>query len=184
MSFQELKSHARQSIRENQGLTVLLVLIEFVVLASLTSTVIGAVLVLPITIGSAYAFIQLNHAQPAELGDLVFSLRGRDYLNHVIQLLLKNVYIFLWSLLFIIPGIVKYYSYYLVPYILASDASATDPIDQSRKLMAGKKGQLFMLQLSFLGWFILSALTFGIVYFLFVGPYYRQTMANFYTSIT
>ena len=95
-----------------------------------------------------------------------------------------NVFIFLWSLLLIIPGIIKSYSYAMTPYILVDkpELSANEAIEESMRLMSGHKFDLFYLQLSFIGWFILALLTAGIG-FLWLTPYYNSTVASFYLSL-
>jgi uncharacterized membrane protein len=87
----------------------------------------------------------------------------------------------LWTLLFIIPGIIKTYSYSLAPYLCErdKDLDPRDSITLSRKLMNGHKFELFMFELSFLGWEFLDMLTFGILGMLWLNPYYFQAKYNF-----
>ena len=94
------------------------------------------------------------------------------------------LYTFLWSLLFIIPGIVKSYSYAMTPYILLDrpELSATDAIKESEKMMNGHKMELFILDLSFIGWILLSMLTCGILV-LYVEPYMMATKSAFYLEL-
>ena len=84
---------------------------------------------------------------------------------------------FLWSLLFFIPGIVKSYSYARTPYLLAThpEIGAKQALKVSMKLMNGKKGELFVLDLSFLGWILLSGLTCGVLSVFYVSPYQTTT---------
>ena len=93
----------------------------------------------------------------------------------------------LWLLLFLllIPAIIKSYSYYCAPYILADspNVGATDALTLSKKMMEGYKWKLFVAQLTFLGWFLLCVITFGILWIFYVGPYYNATMAGFYHEI-
>jgi uncharacterized membrane protein len=93
----------------------------------------------------------------------------------------KSLYIFLWSLLFVIPGIVKSYEYYLIPYLLAENPNLSKEraFEISMQTMKGEKWKLFVLQLSFIGWYLLGYLAccFGII---FVLPYFNATMAEFY----
>ncbi len=102
--------------------------------------------------------------------------------------MLAYIFTFFWTLLFIIPGIVKSYSYAMSAYIVKdlSDAgkeiTATQAIRESRKLMDGHKAELFMLDLSFIGWWLLSLLTAGIGFF-WLAPYYRATKANYYRKL-
>jgi uncharacterized membrane protein len=92
--------------------------------------------------------------------------------------------IFLWSLLFVIPGIIAAYRYALAPYLMFEDPSKgiNRVIGESAVLMRGYKGDLFILDLSFIGWWLLVGVTFGIA-ILFVGPYYEVARAGAYRSI-
>ena len=91
---------------------------------------------------------------------------------------------FLWSLLLIVPGIIKAYAYSQAFYILADNKkmSAKEILAKSEKMMKGHKWELFVLQLSFLGWAILCAFTFGIGY-LWLVPYMDTTLANYYDGL-
>ena len=95
-----------------------------------------------------------------------------------------GVKIFLWSLLFIIPGIIKSYEYAIIPYILADDAtiSTNDAFKRAKVLMTGNKWRLFKLEFSFIGWGLLCCLTFG-VGVLFLMPYLNAAMAEFYVEL-
>ena len=102
-----------------------------------------------------------------------------------LQRFLRNLYIFLWSLLLFVPGIVKTYSYAMTPYILADhpEMTANEAITASRQLMDGHKGELFWLRLSFLGWVLLNIFTLGIGS-LFLNPYMNAAEAAFYRELT
>ena len=99
--------------------------------------------------------------------------------------LLKALYIFLWSLLFIIPGIVATYSYAMVNYILAenTELTAEEALQKSKEMMRGNRWRLFCLQFSFIGWQILSSLVFGIG-MLWVTPYTEAATAAFYREVS
>ncbi len=99
--------------------------------------------------------------------------------------LLQTVYVILWSLLFIIPGIIASYSYAMTSYILAENPELTpsEAIDRSKQMMAGNRFRLFCLQFSFIGWSILAALTFGIGN-LWLTPYRQAATAAFYREIS
>ena len=98
---------------------------------------------------------------------------------------LVMLYTSLWSLLFVIPGIVKYYSYSQAMFIKAEypDIPAAEALRLSQKMMDGHKADLLYLQLSFLGWFLLSALTYNILGIVYVFPYYHAAMAFAYEEI-
>ena len=89
-----------------------------------------------------------------------------------------------WNLTFI-GGIIKKYEYSMIPYILAENPTMgrKDAFFLSRQLMRGNKWRMFLLHLSFIGWSILSLLTFGILDFLFVNPYQTATDAELYMTL-
>ena len=113
-----------------------------------------------------------------------FRIGFDNWWHNVWGMLLMGIYIFLWTLLLIIPGIVKSLAYSLVPYILVEkpELSANEAIDLSRKMMKGHKNEFFFLVLSFLGWMILSCLTLGIGFFWLL-PYMYTTYAAFYEDV-
>ena len=95
---------------------------------------------------------------------------------------LTDLFVALWCILFIIPGLVKAYAYRLVPYIMADDPDidAMDAIKKSQKMMKGHKWNAFVLDLSFLGWYFLGTLTAGLLWVFYVEPYEEQTDAELY----
>ena len=107
-----------------------------------------------------------------------------EYTNIVKTMLLRDVYNVLWTFLFIIPGIIKSYEYRMVPYILANEGqmSAKDVITRSRKMTEGHKWDMFVLDLSFIGWDLLGYLLLGIGSY-FVSPYKEATYAKLYESL-
>jgi len=97
---------------------------------------------------------------------------------------LKFIFIFLWSLLLVVPGIIKSYSYSMAEYISYDDPniSSNDAITKSRQLMNGNKGKLFCLEISYIGWILLVVLTLGILG-LWVMPKINQAKYNFYLNL-
>ena len=98
---------------------------------------------------------------------------------------LKTLYCFLWSLLFIIPGIIASYSYAMTGYILADhpELTASEAIERSKEMMSGNRFRLFCLHFSFIGWAILCAFTFGIGN-LWLNPYRQAAVAAFYREVS
>jgi uncharacterized membrane protein len=98
---------------------------------------------------------------------------------------MTDLFIWLWSLLFIIPGIVKSYEYRLVPYIVSENPNISfkEAQAESKKLMKGNKWKSFILDLSFIGWDFLSLCTLGLLEIFFVGPYKASTDAALYESL-
>ena len=99
--------------------------------------------------------------------------------------LFMGLFVFLWSLLLVVPGIIAAYRYYMAPYLMAQhpEMGIREAVNESKRLMSGHKGRLFCLQLSFIGWALLASLTFGIGY-LWLIPYVQTSMAAFYLDRT
>lgn len=110
-----------------------------------------------------------------------FAFRSDIYTGIIGTMLYRGILIFLWSLLLIIPGIIKAYAYSMVPYILADDPNVRyqDAIRLSNDMTYGHKMEMFILDLSFIGWYLLGALALG-VGVLFVMPYENATKAELY----
>jgi uncharacterized membrane protein len=179
-----LKQEAKQNFKAQYGMALLISFLPSAALAAIGITGIGLILLLPVQVGMAYAFIQINRNEVTGLQAILKGFTPEGYINHVIQLFLTSVFIFLWALLLIIPGIIKAYAYALVPYLLADEEiQETDVITLSRRMMNGHKGQLFWLHLTFIGWFILSALTLGLLFVLYVHPYLQSATARFYQEV-
>ena len=108
----------------------------------------------------------------------------KQYARTVGAVLLVFVYTLLWTLLLVIPGIIKAYSYSMTFYILRENPKMTagDAITASQKMMDGHKMDLFLLSLSFIGWAILASITFGIGY-LWLIPYIYTAYAAFYETL-
>ena len=99
--------------------------------------------------------------------------------------LLIMVKTFLWSLLLVVPGIIAYYRYAMAPYILAEepDIGASEAIERSKELMNGNKWRLFCLEISFIGWYLLSIVTLGLGLF-FLQPYVKAAETAFYRELS
>lgn len=123
------------------------------------------------------------------LEDLLQIFKDYNVLYFVKLYLLKTIYIFLWALLFIIPGIIKQLSYSQAEFIykdykeLGKEITSNEAITLSREMMDGYKLDYFVLQLSFMGWYILEAFTFGLSA-LYSEPYANAAKAVFYRNIS
>lgn len=135
-------------------------------------------------VGCNRYFIE-NREHKTNIGQVFYGFQGGRYTSIVWIMFLKGLYIFLWSLLLWIPGIIKTYSYLMVPYIVAenSDLDKSRVFKISRQMMRGHKWEAFVLGLSFIGWNILGAMTGGIVNLLYVNPYVHATYAEFYSAL-
>lgn len=145
--------------------------------------VLGLFLFNPLQVG-AQRFFVVSHYQKAELGELGYAF-SNAYINVVKIMFLRGLYTFLWSLLFLIPGIIKGYEYRMIPYILAENPGidSREAFAISKKMMDGNKWDAFVLDLSFLGWEILSAFTCGILSIFYVNPYIHMTNAELYVAL-
>lgn len=139
---------------------------------------------LPLAAGYSNSMRVLLETGDNRLTNNSFSLGFGNWLHVVWGMILSTIYIFLWTLLLIIPGIIKSYSYALTPYILVEhpEMSANEAIEESMRLMDGHKFDLFYLQLSFIGWAILSILSLGLGVFWLI-PYQMTAQAAFYRDI-
>lgn len=141
-------------------------------------------LLFPLTIGFVNAFKLLLQNGDNKLTANTFRISFSNYWHKVWGYFLMYILIMLWSLLLIIPGIIKALSYAMTPYILEDnpELSASDAIHLSRTMMKGHKFDLFYLFLGFLGWLLLSILTLGIG-LLWLIPYMQTAFAAFYQEV-
>lgn len=134
----------------------------------------------PVIVGKNRYFME-HRAFETKLDRLVWSFRRGRYLNTVKIIFFMHLKIFLWSLLFVIPGIIKSYEYSMVPYILAENPqiSMERAFELSRKMTDGEKWHIFCLNLSFIGWYLLGFLC-CCVGTIFVDPYKEASFAELY----
>lgn len=172
------------SLTTSFGLLTLVLSIMFaIMIAAVLVVVISVFLYGPLSGGVARFFVK-NLGGRAEIKELAYNY-DHGYLNAVKTIFLKGLYTFLWSLLLIIPGIIKTYEYRMIPYILAEnpDMPCSEIFARSKEMMRGQKWRAFVLDLSFLGWEILSALTLGILGLFYVNPYRLMTNAALYEAL-
>lgn len=183
---EELNESISQAISQS-GLTAASffgILFSVLGTALLISIAIGLLLRNPILVGAKRFF--LNNTQgPASLKELQFSLKSGYYLNVVAAKFLTNLFIFLWSLLLVVPGIIKSLEYMMVDYILADNPniSPMEALRESKQMMCGHKWNAFVLGLSFLGWEILNLFTVGLLDVFYVRPYMEATFAELYLEL-
>lgn len=136
-----------------------------------------------VTPGYAKFNLNLVDGENADVGDLFKYFKY--WKNVVLANLLRSAYIFLWSLLCFIPGIIAAYSYVMVPYIMAEnpELTAREACERSKQMMDGNRMRLFCLTFSFIGWMFLCTLTCGIGNFV-LNPYIEASIADFYREIS
>ena len=143
----------------------------------------AAFLANPLELG-ARRFFLTNLNRSAEVREIGFAF-DHSYMNIVKTLFLRDLYLILWTMLFVIPGIIKAYEYRMIPYILADRPNITtkEAFALSRAMMRGNKWRAFVLDLSFILWYILSAFTLGILAVFYVNPYRNMTCAALYEAL-
>lgn len=137
----------------------------------------------PLKVGCRRFFL-VNLYGKANFGEVGFAFKN-NLLNVAWTMFVTDVKIFLWCLLLVIPGIIKSYEYRMIPYILAENPNIAtrDAFQASKRMMDGNKMNAFMLDLSFIGWFILNALTAGLVGLFWLNPYKASTDAALYDTL-
>lgn len=138
----------------------------------------------PLEVGTKRFFFK-NLNQKAEVKEVAYAF-DNSYKNVVKILFIRNLCIFGWSLLLIIPGIIKKYEYMMIPYLLAENPNLTkeQAFALSKQMMTGNKWKAFVLHLSFIGWDFLSSITLGIVGVFYVQPYRCLTFAALYEELS
>ena len=183
----ELRAQAREALRGKWPMAAVAALIYSAIAGGLSSIPfigwIGSLLVgLP---AYGFAILMLAVFRGAEEVDLGVLFAGfQEYSRILTTKLLQAVYTFLWSLLLLIPGIIKHYSYAMTDYILKDEPELCNnaAIERSMAMMEGNKMKLFLLDLSFIGWAILCLFTFGIGFFV-LQPYVQVSHAAFYEDL-
>ena len=184
----ELKEMAKQQIKGNIGMLFVIALIIGAISGAAGAipplALAVSIIVTPafsISIIRVYQELARNGKKP-EAKDAFAGFD--DFWTGFKALFLVGLFTFLWSLLFIIPGIIKSFSYSQTMMIVAENKGigARDAINRSKAMMDGRKMDYFVLGLSFIGWGLLCCITLGIAY-IWVGPYMQATMVNFYNDI-
>lgn len=185
----EIRREALASLKGKWGFAILTFFVYSLITGALSMIpLVGwilSLLAIPLSYGFMTAF--LNNARSKEgvkLETLFEGFTNGNYGRILGTLILQSVYTFLWSLLLIVPGIIKSFSYALTPFILKDNPELkfNGAIEKSMDMMRGYKWKLFCLYLSFIGWALLCILTLGIGY-LWLAPYMSQSFAHFYLEV-
>jgi len=173
----QLKQAAKGQIKGKIGILFLITII----LAILTSITFG-LLAPAMSIGICLIYISMIHGVEPTVGDIF--KRINTFGKALWLMIITGIFTMLWTYLLIIPGIIKGLSYSMGPYIMAEhpDWTARQCLSESKRIMKGNVGKLFVLELSFILWALLGMITFGLA-FIYVGPYMSATTANFYNAI-
>ena len=183
----EIKQQAKENLSSQYGISIgaLVVYAILAWAASAFTAGIGTFFAAPpLIVGYVFFCLHVYRNEQTDISDM-FNTGFGDYWRSVGGILWMWLFTWLWSLLFIIPGIIKALSYFMTPYILAEskNVSATEALKLSMRMTKGYKGEIFVMYLSYIGWMLLSGLTAGILYILYVGPYMNTALAGLYDEL-
>ena len=185
MSTSELKYAGKTAMRAQFAVALLTLLLEGVLVAAgSVIPVVGSLLLMgPLELGAIEVFYYISRGEKADVGMLFNGFRHR-FAESFLCGLLETIFVALWSLLLVIPGIVKAYSYAMAYYIMMQEPEigGYEAIQRSREMMDGNKWNLFVLDLSFIGWILLCIITLGLAN-LYVMPYMTAARMEFFNSV-
>ncbi|MBB6734301.1 DUF975 family protein [Cohnella zeiphila] len=189
-TYSELRFRARASLRGNWTGAVLTTLLLYVILfvigllnsIPLVGWLAELLLTGPLMLGMYAYYLELVRSNRSDTATLFTGFS--QFVDAFLLYLLIAIFVFLWSLLLVIPGIIAALRYSQAYYILRDHPSigALEAIRRSKEMMKGNKGRLFVLSLTFIGWLILGSIPFGIG-LLWVYPYMITTFVHFYEEI-
>ena len=183
----ELKAQARQMMGGNMGMLIVCMVIVGALAGGCSAIpyigpVLGICVLGPLSLGEAYIYLNLTRGYEPDV-NVLFSGFQR-FTDTLVLTILMRIFIFLWSLLLFVPGVIKAISYSQAYYILAEhpEMSGKEALDASIEMMDGHKMDYFVLLLSFIPWLLLCTITCGLAV-LYVYPYMDATLVNFYQTI-
>lgn len=180
----ELRAEARVALSGKWVMAAITTLVFSAVAGAASYIPVAGFILVALPVAYGYAIVMLNVLRCSEvnIGGLFDGFN--DFGRIVGTKLLQFIYTFLWTLLLVIPGIIKHYSYAMTDFILKDEPALANnvAIEKSMAMMDGNKMKLFLLDLSFIGWAILCVFTFGIGY-LFLQPYVQSAHAAFYEDL-
>lgn len=197
-SRQDIKFNAKEAMKQQRGTAIVTIILVAIIifagslLGRIPPVMFGSLLVvlsiffvdMVLSVNSAGIFTRIFMGQHTEASEVLTHFQI-SYLRKVGGMAWMLLLLYLWSMLLIIPGIIKSYAYMMTPYILAEhpNVPAREALKLSMRMTHGHKMDIFVMHLSFIGWWILSAFTFGILGIVFVGPYMSTTSAGYYVEL-
>lgn len=138
----------------------------------------------PLMVGKARYMIETRAYYDTKIGRIMFPWRVQRAKHVAFVMVVKQVYYYIWCLT-VVGAFTKYYAYKLVPYILAEDPdiSCKDAIKLSEDMMQGNKWKTFLMDVSFIGWYVLNIFTFGLLEWAWIIPYREATYAELYMEL-
>ena len=184
----EMRAAARENLKGHWTEAALLIFVYFLIVGSLSSIpFVGSgisLLFIPMGWGVTCAFLAMKRGEDDPMNINCLIVGYKDFGRICLTLFLQGFYVFLWTLLLVIPGIIKSLSYAMTSYVLRDypELRYNGAIEMSMAMMQGHKWELFYLYLTFIGWGILCIFTLGIGLF-WLEPYVETSVANFYEEV-
>lgn len=178
----ELKAMAKEQIRGKIGILFVIMLIVGAISFVTDTLIVGLIITPAFMLSTVKVYLNIVNGNKPVVKD---AFSGFDDLWTAFKTsFFTGLFTFLWSLLLVIPGIIKAISYSQAMLIVAENPGigAREAINRSKAMMEGHKKDYFVLGLSFIGWFLLGAITFGIAY-IWIIPYVSATQVNFYNEL-
>lgn len=167
----------------NQPQKVIIALVWIMIAGTILMMLLDIFLLAPFSVGCKRWFL-LNRNEKPNIKETLFTFKN-GYMNVVKTIFLQKLFLFFWSLLFVIPVFIKIYEYRMIPYIIAEnpDIEWREAFRQSKEMMHGNKMSAFILDCSFWGWLLLSLFTSGLLSLFFVNPYIQMTNVELYAVL-
>ena len=178
----EIKEQAKIAFKNNYGVCLGVIIVGSIIITlSASLNLLSLFIIIPMILGLICHFTMVFYGGYPQFSTMFEQGFGVNYGRKIGGFLWMLLWIFLWSLLFVIPAIVKSYAYMEAPYILANypDVEAKEALNLSKRITKGHKFDLFVFDLSFIGWHLLSVLTFGLLEIFYVAPYYETAKAGY-----
>ena len=181
----EIKQQAKKNFATQYWISVGAFVLYAMIVSFASEMIVGTIFLVPPMIVGYYSFtLKVYRGEQGDIGDM-FSVGFSNYWRNVGGILWMQLFTFLWTLLFIVPGIIKALAYFMTPYILADtkEVRPTQALKLSMRMTKGHKGKIFVMYLSFIGWAILTVLTCGILAIFWTGPYMETSFAGMYSEL-
>lgn len=153
-------------------------------LAAIIAIIFTVIIANPFIVAGKRYFLKARKEENAKMGNMKKVFKKGNWINVSIIMFFKNLYNMLWYLT-VIGGIIKAYEYRMIPYILAENPKIVrkDAFKLSKEMMKGNKWKMFLVDISFIGWSLISIFTYGLLNILYVNPYKEATIAELYMTL-
>lgn len=197
LSRADIKANAKEAMKQQWGTSIGAIVLTaviagaagyiggiFMFLLFIPTFAVIAFVSFPLSVGMQGVFAKIYRKEQTDVGQIFKGFSG-NYMRKVGGMAWMALFVWLWTLLFIIPGIIKGISYSMIPFILAESPNvpAREAMKLSMRMTNGYKGEIFVMYLSFIGWYLLSFLTCGILALVYVNPYANTTYAGYYVEL-